>query len=196
MLKLALFLAASVAGAAASLWVYTADSVLLMLITSVAILLPVIGLAWWLSSRIGLIPKPLAAPQLARLSVAAPFPYTALTWLYGQRNDWLPSSWLEYLNNPTAFLVFITGALAVSLVWTNFVLSRAVRNPGDSPATFRSVAILLFVLMGVAASVGDPIWTIDLFRYFLEPAGIVLFGTAFGRRLGKAPVARAGSLQL
>ena len=191
-----LFLVSGGLSALLAHFLYDFDLKPLTIIVSLALLLPGVGLAWWIASERGWIPEQLSRDRLLWISAAAPFPYTLITLIYGSRRYWLPEAWQEYLNNPTAYLLFTTGLLAVSLAWTSRALARALPPHPETPGAFRALSLLLFVLMGVAASLGDPIWIGDLFRYVLEPLGTVLFATVFGWRLGQGSAHPRGQLGL
>lgn len=178
---------------------YDHDWAWLTVMVSAAVLVPGVGLLWWAVTRWGWARVHWSAQRGAWLLVALPFPYTLMTELYGSRTAWVPDAVQDYLNSPTAYLLVVCGGLALSLVWTNWVLQRALamadqQEEAETVGALRTVSIALFVLMPAVSLLGDPVWISDLFEYVLAPLGTMLYAAVLGREIVRER--RGGALLL
>lgn len=164
-------------------WIYEREIGWLTALISFAVLAPPSAVVWWWLTRQGWARTAFTPGVLPWLAVALPFPYTLLVITYGYRVSLVPDAWQDYVNNPTAYLLFVCGGLALSLVWTGFVLQRLWPERPETGMALQGVAITLFVLMGAVAMLGDPVWIGDLYGYVLEPLGTVLYAGVLGREV-------------
>ncbi|MBX9603791.1 MAG: hypothetical protein K2X35_22480 [Bryobacteraceae bacterium] len=129
--------------------------------------------------RLGLASLPL---RRATLWLALPFPYDLVFFAYYRRPDWLPEAWSRELGNPTAFLIFLSGLLLVSSLYTAFVVRAACGARAEAPA--RKLGIVIFVLVALGALLSNPIYSVWALKLTAEPAALAGWSAvaAFARR--------------
>lgn len=133
------------------------------------------GLVWtvlrlWLAVLAGTRRRP-PWPLLAVLA----YPYDLVFLLYFRRPQWLPEGLALDLGNPTAFLIFMTGLLLLSVAWAEYRLPEARR--------FRA---LLFGITAAGAVISKPEWSVLWWQYAAEPAALGLYAACAARGFDNA----------
>lgn len=143
------------------------------------------GLAVWALSRLvleDLSGWTLAALSLIRLGpatialrraalwLALPFPYDLVFFAYYRRPDWLPEQWSREIGNPTAFLIFLSGLLLLSTLYTGLVVRAACGARAETPV--RKLGIGIFALVALAVLLSNPAYSVLALKFAAEPVAL------------------------
>ena len=168
-----LFTAAGLACYALSHWLFTFDSIAVLVLTSVLRLSPLLLIAGYRR----------AWPVV----FVTPYPFDLAFTAYSERGRWLTEDLAMDISSPTAFLILTSAAMLVSIPISSWLISRAATTP--VPEQLRYLSGLLFGVTALAVIVPVPQWSIFLMRYLAEPAALAGFAAVLGygtrpKRLG------------
>ena len=149
----------------------------------------------WLGNGIGFVPLVFSASVVRLAPVlliarerrswpaifAMPYPFALAFLLYSERNRWLPENLALQISNPTAFLIGMSAVLFASILWTGWLIGKAVTRPVDHE--LRTLAGLLFGLTAVAVVLSVPHLSVFLMRYIAQPIALAGYAAVLGRGL-------------
>ncbi len=149
---------------ALSRFLFTFDSVAILLLTSLLrlsplLLIPSCGRAW-------------------PVMLAAPYPFDLAFAAYSERGRWLTGDLSMFISSPTAFLILTGGAMLVSIPLSSWLISRAATTP--VPEQLRYLRGVLFGITTVAVIVPLPQWSVFLMHNIAEPAALAGFAAVLG----------------
>ena len=159
-----LFAAAGLACYALSRWLFTFDSTAVLLLTSVLRLGPLLLIA--------------GSQRAWTVMFATPYPFDLAFTAYSGRGRWLTEDLAMDISSPTAFLIWMGGAMLVSIPLSSWMISRAAGTP--MPEQLRYLRGLLFGMTAVAVIVPLPQWSIFLMHNIAEPVALAGFAAVLG----------------
>lgn len=134
--------------------------------------------ALWAVSITSLTRLALVRPSSWTLWISTPYPFTLLFLVYGVKDVFLPEALYAALSRPLAFVLVVTAALAVSVPWTMWCISKAIEGHGAGPR--RRWAVVVWVLTGAALFSPTPEFASWLLHRVVEPVAMVGYAAIVG----------------